>query len=99
MSKPREHKTPHGYIWYRLNNDDYGNPRVMTHFLTLVSPKQQRKAHDMHPTNIDALKQWAKERVNGKNYRARWFDGGIVWQSYLSDKQIDDLIDSIQADK
>lgn len=101
MSKPQEHKTPNGYSWYRIDNDANGNPRIMTHFLNLVSSKQQSKAHDMHPTDmtstIDTMEQWAKRAVHGKTYRASWFGGGIVWQSYLSDKQIDELIDGIQS--
>lgn len=103
MNKPQEHKTPNGYVWYRLDNDTYGTPRIMTHFMCLVSPMQRREAHDMHPTDmfatIDDMEQWAKNAVHGKIYRAKWFGGGIVWQSYLSDSQINDMIDGIQADE
>ena len=103
MIKPQEHKTPNGYSWYRLDDDAIGNPRIMTHFLNLVSPKQKSEAHDMHPTDmiatIDTMEQWAKRAIHGKTYRAQWFGGGIVWSSYISDKQIDELIDGIQADE
>jgi hypothetical protein len=101
MEKAQEHKTPNGNVWYRLKNDAYGNPRIMTHFLNLVSPPQLREAHRMSANNecasINTLKQWARETVNGRNYRAKWFGGGIVWQSWLSDSQINDMIDGIQA--
>lgn len=103
MSKPQEHTTPNGYSWYRLDNDANGNPRIMTHFLNLISPKQQSKAKDMHPTDmiaaINTMEQWAKRKVHGKTYRAEWFGGGIVWSTYISDKQIDELIDGINADE
>ena len=103
MSKPQEHKTPNGYSWYRLDNDTYGNPRIMTHFMCLVSPRQRSEARNMHPTDmiatIDALKQTAMESVDGKKYRGQWYGGFIVWQSYLSDPQINDMIDGIQADE
>lgn len=101
MNKAQEHTTPNGYIWYRLENNVYGSPRVMTHFLNLVSPYQLRKAYNMSANNasesIKTLERWAKLEVHGRSYRARWFGGGIVWTSCLSDKQIDDLIDCIQA--
>lgn len=102
MNKPQEHTTPNGNIWYRLDNDAYGNPRVVTHFLNLVSPTQEREAHRLNANNvcaaIDAMEQWAKETVHGKNYRAKWFGGGIVWKPYLDDEQINNLIDGIRAD-
>ena len=101
MNKVKEYKTPNGNIWYRLENDAYGNPRIMTHFLNLVSPSQLREARHMSANNecesIDILEQWARETVNGRNYRAKWFGGGIVWKSYLNDEQINNLIDGIQA--
>ena len=101
MNKPQEHTTPNGNIWYRLENDAYGNPRIMTHFMTLVSPMQERDAHRLNAGNacasIETLQQWAREAVNGKIYRAKWFGGGIVWTSYLNDEQINNLIDGIQA--
>jgi hypothetical protein len=101
MNKAQEHTTPNGSVWYRLENDSYGNPRIMTHFLNLVSHSQRREARRMSANNafesIYTLEQWARETVNGWKYRAKWFGGGIVWTSYLSDEQIDDLIDGIQA--
>ena len=96
-----EHETPNGALWYRLENDTNGNPRIMTHFLNLVSPDQVREADRQSANDTFAsdniLKQWAKDTVQGKAYRANWFGGGIVWQSYLSDEQVNDLIDGIQG--
>ena len=96
-----EHTTANGAIWYRLENDMNGNPRVMTHFLNLVSPDQLREADRMSANDasasINILEQWAKDTVRGKKYRAKWFGGGIVWQSYLNDEQINNLIDGIKA--
>ena len=101
MNKVKEYKTPNGCTWYRLEADAYGSPRIMTHFLNLVSPYQEREAHRMSANNaiasIEALRQWAKKTVNGQDYRAKWFGGGIVWKSYLNDEQINKLIDGIQA--
>lgn len=103
MNKPQEHTTPNGNTWYRLDNDIYGNPRVMAHFLNLVSPMSERKAHRLNANDecasINTLEQWARETVNGKNYRGKWFGGGIVWQSHLNDEQINNMIDGICADK
>ena len=101
MNKVKEYTTPNGYTWYRLENNAYGSPRIMTHFLNLVSPHQQLEALHMSANgeagSIDIMEQLAKEIVSGRNYQAKWFGGGIVWQSYLNDEQINNLIDGIQA--
>lgn len=96
----KEHTTANGALWYRLENDTNGNPRIMTHFLNLVTPDQKREADRISANDafasINILLQWAKDTVHGKAYRAKWFGGGIVWQSYLSDEQVNNLIDGIQ---
>lgn len=65
----------------RVDNDYYGNPRYVVHFLALDD--DYNKAH-------------AKaKRIGGKKYRAKWFGGGFVFQSYNTS----DLIESIKEQK
>lgn len=53
---------------YRVNNDIYGNPRYVIHYLVL------------HNDYFEALK--ISRKFGGKAYRGSDFGGGIVFQSY-----------------
>lgn len=64
--------------YYRINYDINGNPRYVIHFLNFA------------PTFDEAL-QKAKE-LGGKKYRANWYGGGIVFQSYNIYSLIDEII-------
>lgn len=56
----------------RVNNDVNGNPRYVCHFLTLAK------------TYNEAAK--IANSIGGRKYRATWYGGGVVFQSYsLSD--------------
>ena len=57
-----------GVAFYRVDPDVNGNPRYVFHFLELAR-------------DYDTAVKLAK-RFGGKRYRAKWFGGGIVVQSY-----------------
>lgn len=57
-----------GITFYQINNDYYGNPRYVVHFLALSGNYEQ------------AIK--LAKRIGGKKYRAKWFGGGIVFETY-----------------
>ncbi len=59
--------------YFRIDNDINGNPRYVVHFLEL---------HNDYNEAINLARAFG-----GKKYRAKWFGGGIVFQSYnvLSD--------------
>ena len=61
-------ETINGIDFYRIDNDVYGNPRCVVHFLKLDD--------DYHLAHKKALK------LGGAKYRAKWFGGGFVFQSY-----------------
>ena len=81
---------------YRVENDTNGNPRFVIHFLDLLTQGEIDKAEadtnalrEAHPnkwfSSTEALyeKALAKVRkVGGRKYRAKWFGGGFVIQSY-----------------
>lgn len=81
---------------YRVENDVYGNPRFAVHFLDLLTQGEidkveaetnaLRKAYpNRWFSSMDSLyiKALAKVRkVGGRKYRAKWFGGGFVIQSY-----------------
>jgi hypothetical protein len=68
-----------------------GNPRWVVHFLNLLTDKECETAHaEAHARSTFTLgtelmfeKALKKARtVGGVKYRAKWFGGGIVFQSY-----------------
>ena len=54
--------------YFRVNNDVNGNPRYVIHFLEI---------DDDYNTALNISR-----KIGGKKYRAKWFGGGIVVQSY-----------------
>jgi len=76
---------------YKVNHDSNGNPRWVVHFIDLLTSEEQaaaRKEAEEAPsftlgTQVmfrDALNK--ARRAGGVKYRAKWFGGGIVFQSY-----------------
>lgn len=53
--------------YWRVDNDLYGNPRFVVHYLSVAKPNESYES---------VAKRF------GKRYRAKWFGGGIVFQSY-----------------
>ena len=64
--------------FYRVNNCVNGNPRYVFHFLEL--DKDYNKAHKK------ALS------IGASKYRAKWFGGGFVVQSYNLNKEAEEII-------
>ena len=70
---------------YKVKNDIYGNPRVVVHFLNLISNKESDKL------TLDAKYSLAYLRalkLGGKKYRGKDFGGGFVFQSYNDDELV-----------
>jgi len=62
----------------RVDNDYNGNPRYVVHFLAIDEDYNEalRKART----------------VGGKVYRAKWYGGGIVFQSYDIKSDLEEII-------
>ena len=52
----------------RVNDDMFGNPRYVIHYL------------DIADSYSEALR--ISRKIGGKKYTAKWYGGGIVFQSY-----------------
>ena len=59
----------------RVNNDVYGNPRYVIHFLSLLNEDEQTLSNY-------GLAVKRANKLGGKKYRGNDFGGGIVFQSY-----------------
>ena len=71
-------KNTHGIECFRINNDVNGNPRYVVHFLSFG-------------TDYSAAQKTAKRAVGASVYRARWFGGGLVFQSYNIDGDLKEI--------
>ena len=67
---------------FRIPNDNNGNPRYVVHFLDL-----NIKLSDYD--NINKL-------YGFKKYRAQWFGGGVVFQSYNIEDTLNFALDKVK---
>ena len=76
---------------YKVNHDSNGNPRWVVHFLDLLTSEEQvaaRKEAEEDPSFTLSTQVMFRDALNkarksgGAKYRAKWFGGGIVFQSY-----------------
>ena len=63
----------------RVANDIYGNPRYVIHYL------------DIADTYSEALR--ISRKIGGKMYTAKWYGGGIVFQSYMPKDDLEYLME------
>lgn len=61
-------ETINGVTFTHINDDYYGNPRYVFHFLNL-SDSYERAVKLSH-------------QIGGRKYTAKWYGGGIVISSY-----------------
>tara|TARA_Y100001963_G_C6401609_1_gene274321 strand:+ start:82 stop:393 length:312 start_codon:yes stop_codon:yes gene_type:complete len=67
-----------GIEFHRIDNDINGNGRLVIHYLSLV-PDWRELEGDTSDIYEQALTR--AKAIGGKKYRAKWFGGGIVFQS------------------
>lgn len=65
----------------RVNSDINGNPRYVCHFLNLL-PDNKTCADFGGVSNAYNYAVKLANKIGGSKYRAKWYGGGIVFQSY-----------------
>ncbi len=69
-------ETVSGIDFFRIDNDVNGNPRYVVHYLDIPIDESVPVLRQYD----EALKKARK--IGGRKYTAKWFGGGIVFQSY-----------------
>jgi hypothetical protein len=76
----------HGVTLHRITNDTNGNGRYVVHYPELL-PRGQRNGFtfldasgNIWPTPYDAA-LFNSRKLGGRKYTAKWYGGGIVFQS------------------
>lgn len=92
-----EHQAkPQPIDFTRINNDTSGNPRYVVHFLTFITDKDRIK------TDISYMYELALSRsrkLGGRKYDNKQYGGGIVFQSYNTDKLQKDIFELMEQYK
>ena len=65
--------------YWRVNNDANGNPRYVVHYQSIASTYDEAVAK--------------ARKIGGKAYNAKWFGGGIIFQSYNLGQHLTQIID------
>lgn len=78
-----------GIVFNKVNHDMYGNPRYVCHFLEFIKEEENE---------LPFLQRYAiaKKRANKLGfsvYRAKWYGGGFVVQSYNLHETAKNILD------
>lgn len=84
--------TGHDFSVWRIDNDVNGNARYVVHYLDIPY-----EYDDSQPFYINQSRhiEAARKALCGKEYRAKWFGGGIVFQAYAGDP-VRHVLDAIE---
>ena len=92
-----EYVSPKGIRYWLIENDVYGNPRYVVHYLSVSADSDGGSASN-YASRQAAQFSAAMNRVGGKRYRGKWFGGGIVFQSYDGDRGVGEWLDTLAAE-
>ena len=79
----------------KINSDSNGNPRYVVHFLDFLTEDEKQSYSIKTYQRLINLALERSRKVGGKKYRAKWYGGGIVIQSYnirLTTEMINEII-------
>lgn len=62
----------------RINNDTYGNPRYVCHYVHFIHPRDE--FNGIEGRYALALKR--AKKLNGRKFHNKQYGGGIAFQSY-----------------
>ena len=82
--------------FYRMNNDTYGNPRYVCHFLELITDQDiDRQRENKESFIVNSMYELALSRVKkigGTKFHNKQFAGGIIFQSYNLNDEVESIL-------
>lgn len=80
------------YEALRINKDVNGNPRYVVHFTAFITREDEmaQKVYDISALYIVALTR--AKKIGGKKYHTKSYGGGIVFQSYNLQADMDKIV-------
>ena len=69
----------------RVNNCTYGNPRLVCHFLDLLTVAEQREV-DLGKIYALAIKR--AKKIGGRKFHNKQYGGGIVFTTYDTPEEL-----------
>lgn len=82
----------------RVNNDVNGNPRYVIHFLALLTDEEKDYNGLSLNSRYGVAIARAKKLFGGKKFHNKQYGGGIVFQSYNVQVELD-LINALHSNK
>ena len=76
--------------FFRVPSDTNGNPRFVVHFLDLLVEGETSRTTPLRDLYALAIRR--ANQIGGRKYRARWFGGGVVFQSYCLEELHNDIL-------
>ena len=71
----------------RVNNDSFGNPRYVVHFLNFINDNDEGSILEKKSLAVQRAKL-----INGKDYRGKDYGGGIVFTIYSPEDKENEII-------
>ena len=78
---------------FNVDNDMYGNPRVVVHFSCLLTDKEY---NDMSISEGYNLAHKRALKLGGKIYRGKDFGGGFVFQCWSDTRLVREINDMLK---
>lgn len=74
--------TGHDFSIWRVDSNSSGAARYVVHYLAIPYEDDEGQPFWINQSNHFSH---ARDMLHGRKYRANWFGGGIVFQSYAGD--------------
>ena len=78
----------------RVNNCTYGNPRLVCHFLNLLTDAE-RKEHGVF--NLYAVAISKAKKIGGRKFHNKQYGGGIVFTTYDTPEELTQRINKLKG--
>ena len=79
----------------RVNNNASGNPRLVCHFINLLTDAERKETSI---GNMYALAISKAKKIRGRKYHTRGYGGGIVFTTYDTPQELTERINKLKGE-